>query len=67
MVGRVSAQNALDDQFGNHPGLLVQNPELLCLPSLKFVPEPGVLLSLGPGLMLLAWLERRRRRHAIGL
>ena len=61
----LSEFHSLDDQFGNHPGLLVQNPELLCLPSLKFVPEPGVLLSLGPGLMLLAWLDRRRRRRAI--
>jgi hypothetical protein len=25
------------------------------------VPEPGVLLSLGSGLMLLGWLDRRRR------
>jgi hypothetical protein len=52
----------LDDQFGNHPNLEVENPELLCVPSLKFVPEPGLLLSLGSGLMLLAWLNRRRRR-----
>ena len=54
----------LDDQFGFHPGLLVENPEMLCLPTK--VPEPGVLLSLGPGLMLLGWLDRRRRRRAIG-
>jgi len=30
------------------------------------LPEPGALLSLGPGLMLLGWLDRRRRRRAIG-
>ena len=56
----------LDDQFGNHPNLLVEDPELLCVPSLKFIPEPGVLLSLGSGLMLLGWLDRRRRQRAIG-
>jgi hypothetical protein len=56
----------LDDQFGRHPGLLVQNPELLCLPSLKYLPEPGVLASFGSGLMLLGWLERRRRRRSTG-
>jgi hypothetical protein len=57
----------LDDQFGNHPSLNVENPELLCVPSLKYLPEPGVLLSLGSGLMLLGWLDHRRRRRAIGL
>jgi hypothetical protein len=30
------------------------------------LPEPTVLLSLGPGLMLLGWLDRRRRRRASG-
>ena len=29
-------------------------------------PEPGVLLSLGSGWILLGWLDRRRRRRAIG-
>jgi len=29
---------------------------------LTFSPEPGVLLSLGSGWLLLAWLDRRRRR-----
>jgi hypothetical protein len=29
------------------------------------VPEPAGPLSLGPGLMLLAWLDRRRRRSAV--
>jgi hypothetical protein len=57
--------HSLEDQFGIHPDLLVENPELLCLPSLKFVPEPGVLLSFGPGLMLLGWLHRRQRRRAM--
>jgi len=57
--------HSLHDQFGDHP-TIVENPELLCLPSLKFLPEPGVLLSLGSGLMLLGWLDRRRRRRAIG-
>ena len=45
---------------------IVENPELLCLPSIKYLPEPGALLSLGSGLMLLGWLERRRKRRAIG-
>ncbi len=56
--------HSLDDQFGNHPNLEVESPELLCVPSLKYLPEPGVLLSFGPGLMLLAWLDRRKRRRA---
>jgi hypothetical protein len=30
------------------------------------LPEPGALLSLGSGLMLLGWLDRRRRRRGIG-
>jgi hypothetical protein len=34
---------------------------------LEHLPEPGVLLSFGPGLMLLAWLDHRRRRRAIVL
>jgi hypothetical protein len=55
--------HSLDDQFGNHPNLEVETPELLCVPSLKYLPEPGVLLSFGPGLMLLAWLDRRKRRR----
>jgi hypothetical protein len=56
----------LDDQFGNHPNLLIEDPELLCVPSLRFVPEPGVLFSLGSGLALLWRLDRRRRRRASG-
>jgi hypothetical protein len=56
----------LEDQFGLHDGF-VENPELLCLPSFKTLPEPGVLLSLGPGLMLLGWLDRRRRRRHAAL
>ena len=58
--------HSLDDQFGNHPNLLVENPEVYCVPWLKFVPEPGFLLSFGSGLMLLGWLDRRRRRRAKG-
>jgi hypothetical protein len=58
--------HSLHDQFGDH-ATVVENPELLCLPSLKFLPEPGALLSLGSGLMLLGWLDRRRKRRAIGL
>jgi len=53
---------SLEDGFENYLGLLIESPELLCLPSLKFLPEPGVLLSLGSGLILLAWLERRKRQ-----
>jgi hypothetical protein len=30
--------HSLDDQFGNHPDLLVQNPELLCVPSFQDLP-----------------------------
>ncbi len=54
----------LDDQFGTHPDLFVENPGELCVPSLKYLPEPGALLSFGPGLMLLGWLDYRRRRRA---
>jgi hypothetical protein len=53
----------LADQFGPHD-TFVENPELLCLPSLKYLPEPGALLVFGPGLMLLAWLDRRKRQRA---
>jgi hypothetical protein len=42
----------------------VFEPFALCVPSMT-VPEPGVLLSLGPGLTLLGWLGRRRRRCTI--
>jgi hypothetical protein len=60
--------HTVNDQFDPHPNpLIVENPELLCLPSEKInLPEPGVLLSLGSGLMLLGWLDRRRRRSASG-
>jgi len=38
----VDEYHYLDDQFGNHPDLWVENPELLCLPSLKtHIPPPG--------------------------
>jgi hypothetical protein len=33
---------------------------------LEHLPEPAVPLSLGPGLVLLGWLDRRRRRRAGG-
>ena len=56
----------LDDQFGNHPALVVENPEMLCLPAIKYLPEPGVLVSFGSGLMLLGWLDRRRKRSPAG-
>ena len=56
--------HSLDDQFGTHPNLMVENPELLCLPSLKYLPEPGVLWQLGSGIGLLALLARRRRHRA---
>jgi len=59
--------HSLEDQFGIHANLAVDDPELLCVPSLKTLPEPGALLSLGSGLMLLAWLDCRRRRRAVGL
>lgn len=54
----------LEDQFGAY-SVSVLSPELLCVPSLKFLPEPGVLLSFGPGLLLLAWLDRRRRGNGL--
>ena len=57
----VDTTNTLDDQFGTHTNVFAGSGDLLCVPSL--VPEPGVLLSLGPGLMLLAWLDRRRKRR----
>jgi len=57
--------HSLHDQFGTH-GNIVEEPELLCLPSIKYLPEPGVLASFGSGLMLLGWLDRRRRRRALG-
>jgi len=59
------SSHVADDQFGSWVTNVV-NPELLCLPSVQFLPEPSVLISFGPGLMLLGWLDRRRRRRAIG-
>jgi hypothetical protein len=53
---------SLEDQFEDYLGVLIESPELLCLPSLKYLPESGGPLSLGAGLLLLAWLERRKRR-----
>jgi hypothetical protein len=59
--------HSLDDQFGKHSNLLVADPVRLCVPSLKVnLPEPSVLISIGPGLILLAWLDRQRRRRASG-
>jgi hypothetical protein len=55
-----------EDQFGLHPDLLVESPELLCLPSLKYLPEPHALLSLCAGWLLLGWLSDRRKRRAFG-
>jgi hypothetical protein len=61
------AHTVTDQLIVNTISIFVENPELLCLPSLKTLPEPGVLLSLGSGGMLLGWLDRRRRRRARGL
>jgi hypothetical protein len=36
----------------------------LCVPSVKTVPEPSFVLGLGSGLLLLAALDRRRRKRA---
>ena len=55
---------SLEDQFEDYLGVLIESPELLCLPSLKYLPESGGPLSLGAGLLLLAWLERRKRISA---
>jgi hypothetical protein len=54
--------HALDDQFGNHPALLVENPELLCVPSIKTLPEPAAWLLLAAGGLLLSGLHRVRQR-----
>jgi hypothetical protein len=54
----------LDDQLGPHPDLLVENPEAICVPSLKYLPEPGFLVSFGSCVALLTWLDCRRRRRA---
>jgi len=56
----------LRDQFDDYLGTVVDHPELLCVPSIKTLPEPGVLYSLGSGLMLLGWLDRRRNRKPAG-
>jgi hypothetical protein len=55
--------HSLDDQFGNHPSLLVENPELLCVPSLKYLPEPSSWLILVSGAGLLGVFYRRGVNH----
>jgi hypothetical protein len=54
--------HSLDDQFGNHPALLVEDPELLCVPSLKYLPEPAAWLLLAAGSLLLCGLHRVSQR-----
>lgn len=52
------------NQIYPHVNIDLFNPFAVCVPSLKVLPEPGVLLSLGSGLVLLGWLDQRRRRRA---
>ncbi len=56
--------HSFEDQFGLNPLLLVEAPEVLCLPSLKYLPEPRTLFSLGAGWTLLGWLNERKKRRA---
>jgi hypothetical protein len=52
----------LEDQFGNHQDQVVENPELLCVPSLKYLPEPATWLLLAAGGLLLCGLHRVSQR-----
>ena len=56
----------IQNQFFSLANLDVEEAFALCTPSVKTVPEPGFLVSMASGVVLLAGLERRRRRRERG-
>jgi len=52
----------IQNQFFSLANTDVNEPFALCVPSVKTVPEPSILLGLASGVALLAGLERRRSR-----
>ena len=53
----VTTRDQLDES-----DVAIRTNELLCVPSIKVIPEPGFLLQLGAGLAFLATVGRRRRK-----
>jgi hypothetical protein len=53
----VTTRDQLDES-----DVAIRTNELLCVPSIKVIPEPGFLLQLGVGLAFLATIGRRRRK-----
>jgi hypothetical protein len=64
--GVVGFQIPIANQFFPLPGtqVVIDGPLELCVPSVKMLPEPTVVIGLGSGLLLLGRLERRRCRRA---
>ena len=52
----------VQNQFFALANLDLEEPFALCAPSVKTVPEPGVVAGLACGMALLAGLDRMRRR-----
>jgi hypothetical protein len=61
--GFLGFQIPIQNQFFSLASIDVQQTFALCAPSSKALPEPAVLLGLGSGVVLLAVLDRRRRRQ----
>lgn len=57
-------QIPIQNQFFPLANLDIEEAFALCVPSVKMVPEPEVVVTLVCGVALLAGLDRRRRRRA---
>jgi len=70
--GDFTYKASLGSGNGKITGYVITNPSITLSitfqigSEVRLLPEPAVPLSLGSGLMLLGWLDRRRRRRAVG-